>query len=286
MSATTSIKTGFALTLASSELGFNVHAGFLDALTGGVGIRPEYIGAVSSGSYVGGLYAAGFEPQAIHEILSRKEMTRSFLEWLAPLRGMGLLFNLQGHTGLIRGDKATTYLKQQLGEIRIEECTRAKLSLAVTNLTKGCLEIVRSGPLVDFIIASCSVPLVFQAKPIAGSFYCDGAVSDSSPIHHFLSDREVETILVHEVRHEPRSHPHTKPLTISGVFARSHQIITDRVLDLCLEHAGHVGKRVLVLTSIVPRHRWGKKGVSKHLFEAGRRTVLENEAEIRQLITL
>jgi hypothetical protein len=41
-----------------------------------------------------------------------------------------------------------------------------------------------------------------------------------------------------------------------------------------------------VLTSIVPRYRWGKKGVSKHLFEAGRRTVLENEAAIRQLLTL
>jgi len=283
MSANIPEKTGFALTLASSELGFNVHAGFLDALTGELGIRPEHIGAVSSGSYVGGLYAAGFEPMAIHEILSRKEMTRSFLEWLAPLRGMGLLFNLQGHTGLIRGDKATSYLKKQLGEIRIEECRQAKLSLAVTNLTKGCLEIVRTGSLVDFIIASCSVPLVFRAKPVNGSYYCDGAVSDSSPIHHFISDPGVKTILVHEVRHEPRSQPHTKPLTISGVFARSHQIITDRVLDLCMEHADHFGKRVLVLTSIVPRHRWGKKGVAKQLFEAGRNTVLENASQIRLL---
>jgi predicted acylesterase/phospholipase RssA len=286
MSANTPEKSGFALTLASSELGFNVHAGFLDALTGGLGIRPEHIGAVSSGSYVGGLYAAGFDPHAIHEILSRKEMARSFLEWLAPLRGMGLLFNLPGHTGLIRGDKAAAYLKKQLGEIRIEECNRAKLSLAVTNLTKGRSEIVRSGPLVEFIIASCSVPLVFRAKPIEGSFYCDGAVSDSSPFHHFIRDPGVETILVHEVRHEPRSQPHSKPLTISGVFARSHQIITDRVLDLCVEHADHVGKRVLILTSIVPRHRWGKKGVAKHLFEAGRRTVMDNESRIQQLMTL
>jgi predicted acylesterase/phospholipase RssA len=286
MSANTPEKTGFALTLASSELGFNVHAGFLDALTTGLGIRPEYVGAASSGSYVGGLYAAGLDPQSIHEILSRKEMTRSFLEWMIPIRGMGLLFNLPGHTGLIRGEKATSYLKKQLGEIRIEECRRAKLSLSVTNLTKGRPEIVCSGPLVEFIIASCSVPLVFRAKPIEGNFYCDGAVSDSSPIHHFINDPGVKTILVHEVRHEPRSQPHTKPLTISGVFARSHQIITDRVLDLCVENAGHVGKRVLVLTSIVPRHRWGKKGVAKQLFEAGRRTVLDNEAQIRQLMSL
>jgi NTE family protein len=280
MPADTPIKTGFALTLASSELGFNVHAGFLDALTEGLGIRPEFLGAASSGSYVGGLYAAGLNPKTIHEILSHKDMARSFLEWLIPIRGMGLLFNLPGHTGLIRGDKATAYLKKQLGEIRIEECRNAKLSLAVTNLTKGHSEIVRSGPLADFILASCSVPLVFRAKPIDGNFFCDGAVSDSSPIHHFLSDPGVHTILVHEVRHEPRHQSHTKPLTISGVFARSHQIISDRVLDLCLENAALVGKSALVLTSIVPRYRWGKKGVSKQLFEAGRRTILDNTAEI------
>lgn len=280
MPADTPIKTGFALTLASSELGFNVHAGFLDALTEGLGIRPEFLGAASSGSYVGGLYAAGLNPKTIHEILSHKDMARSFLEWFMPIRGMGLLFNLPGHTGLIRGDKASVYLKKQLGDIRIEECRHAKLSLAVTNLTKGRSEIVRSGPLADFILASCSVPMVFRAKPIDGNLYCDGAVSDSSPIHHFLSDPGVQTILVHEVRHEPRHQSHTKPLTISGVFARSHQIISDRVLDLSLENAALVGKRALVLTSIVPRYRWGKKGVSKQLFEAGRKTILDNTAEI------
>jgi len=284
MSVNASIKTGFALTLASSELGFNVHAGFLDALTEGMGIRPEHIGAVSSGSYVGGLYAAGIAPKTIHDIISHRDMAMSFLEWKIPLRGVSLLVNLPGQTGLIKGDRATAYLRKHLGDIRIEECKFAKLSLAVTNLTKGRLEIIRSGPLVNFILASCSVPLVFRGRSINGSLYCDGAVSDSSPFHHFIDDPDVNTILIHEVRHDFRSKEHTNPLTISGVFARSHQIISDRILDLCMEKAALVGKRVLLLTSIVPRYRWGKKGVSKHLFEVGRRTVLDNAAQIHQLL--
>jgi len=284
MSAKTTIQSGLALTLASSELGFNVHAGFLEALTEEMGIRPEQIGAASSGSYVGGLYAAGIAPKEIHGILSQRAMARSFLEWLGPLRGMGLLFNLPGHTGLIKGDKAEAYLRRHLGEMRIEECTAAKLSLAVTNLSKGRPEIVKSGPLVDFILASCSVPLVFRGKSINESLYCDGAVSDSSPFHHFLKDPDVHTVLVHEVRHDSRDQPHDKPLTISAVFGRSHQIISDRILDLCLENAALMGKRVLLLTSKVPRYRWGKKGVSKKLFESGRKTVLENAEQIRQLL--
>lgn len=280
MPTNTPVKKGLALTLASSELGFNVHAGFLHALTEAARIRPEHIGAASSGSYVGGLYAAGVAPMTIHEIVSKAEMARSFMEWLSPLRGMGLLFNLPGHTGLIKGNKATAYLKKHLGDIRIEECNHAKLSLAVTNLSKGRPEIISSGPLVNFILASCSVPLVFEARAINGSLYCDGAVSDASPFQHFLRDPSVHTIIIHEVRHAPRNQEHDKPLTISGVFARSHQIISDRIMDLCVENAAFEGKRVLLLTSIVPRYRWGKKGVSKQLFESGRKTVLDNSSKI------
>ena len=44
-----------ALTLASSELGFNVYTGFLNALPDDVGISPGHLGEVSSGAYVVGL---------------------------------------------------------------------------------------------------------------------------------------------------------------------------------------------------------------------------------------
>ena len=58
-----------ALTLASSKLGFNVHAGFLDGLLREAGLTPGHIGAASSGSYVGGLYAAGLSIEEIRVIL-------------------------------------------------------------------------------------------------------------------------------------------------------------------------------------------------------------------------
>ena len=145
--------TGLALTLASSELGFNVHAGFLDALTTEAGVFPGHVGAASSGSYVGGLYASGFSPVEIRKILSSKSMLRSFLECRAAVRCLGMLANIPGHNGLLSGHKVASYLTRFLGDRRIEECITTELSIAVTNLTKGRSEIIKSGPLVEFIVA-------------------------------------------------------------------------------------------------------------------------------------
>lgn len=275
-----------ALSLASSELGFNVHAGFIDALTSDAGIHPGHIGAASSGSYVGGLYSAGIPMSRICEMLASKEMQRSFLEWKGPLRGMGMLLNFSGYTGLLSGNKAVAFLKKHLGDRRIEDCTMAEFSLSVTNLSKGCSEMIHQGPLAEFIVASCSVPMLFRGRMIAGNFYCDGAISDSSPFHHFIHDPTIDRIVVHTVRHAERHHENRRPLTIAQVFGQSHQIITDRFLDLGLECAESKGKKVIVLTSIVPRFRWGKRGTAKLLFEAGRETVIKNIATIRDLMSL
>jgi NTE family protein len=274
-----------ALTLAASELGFHVHAGFLDALTKDAGISPAHIGAASSGSYVGGLFSAGFDPQNIHRMLSTWEMLKSVIEWKGPLRGIGMLMNIRGFTGLVSGRKLAAHLRKYIGNQQIEDCEAAELSLSVTNLSKGCPEIIRNGPLVEFIVASCSVPGLFKCQTISGQSYCDGAVSDSSPFHHFLEDPRVSQIMVHVVRHAERETQHAGPLTIAGVFGQSHQIITDRLLDISLECGRLKGKKVLVLTSVVPRYRWAKKGTPGILFEEGRKTVLKNLEQIHQAVS-
>jgi hypothetical protein len=274
-----------ALTLASSELGFNVHTGFLDALTHEVGISPGHLGAVSSGSYVGGLYASGFETQEIRGILSSKEMIKSVIELKSPLRGVGMLFNLSGFSGIISGRNFASHLKKYLGDRCIEDCKQPKLSLAVTNLNKGCHEIVTKGPLCDFIVASCSVPGLFKCQKIGRYEYCDGAVCDSAPFYHFLEDPNIQSILVHIVRHTNRYTEDPRPASIASVFGKSHQIITDRFMDLTLECAQCKGKKVTIITSTVPRFRWGQRESHEILFQSGRQSVLKNLDQIYEAIS-
>lgn len=262
--------------MASSHLGFHVHAGFLEALTAQAKIYPSHIGAASSGAFVGGLYAAGFSPAKIHEILTSPAMKRSFWEWRGPLRGFCMLANLVGFTGFLSGHKVATYLRSFLGKTRIEDPLRVELSLAVTNLTKGCSEIIRHGDLVDYIVASCAVPALFKGYEIDGNVYWDGAVADSAPFHQFLEDSTVDKILVHVITHRDRHATHQGLPTIARAFGQAHQIVTNRLLSLGVECAQLRGKKILVLTSEVPRYGFAEKGASTPLFEAGQQTILHH----------
>ncbi len=59
--------------------------------------------------------------------------------------------------------------------------------------------------------------------------------------------------------------------------------MADRFLDLGVECARLRGKRILVLTTSVPKYGFWQKGTAEPLFEAGRRTVEENLEAIRGL---
>lgn len=269
-----------AVCLASSHLGFQVHAGFLSGLEK-LGIRPPHISGASSGAYVGGLYAAGYSPEAIKDILSAPAMTRAFWEWRGPLRGLAMLVNLTGFTGFITGKNVSRYLEKFLNGLQIEECTRAELSIAVTNLTKSRAEIVRSGPLKEFIIASCAVPCIFRAFRIGGDLYWDGAISDSSPFNHLIADARIGTIVVHIVTHPDLPHG-GRARTIADALGRSHQIVTDRLLDLCIENGRRQGKRIIVLTSEVPHFRFGAAQSVDIFFAAGQATVAANKEVLQE----
>ncbi len=266
-----------AVCLSSSQLGFQVHAGFLSGLVG-IGICPRHISGASSGAFVGGLYAAGFSPEKIKDILSNRAMNQAFWEWRGPLRALAMLANLNGFTGFLTGKHVARYLGKFLGDLRIEDCPGAELTIAVTNLTQHCTEIVRSGPLKEFIIASCAVPCIFRAYRIGDNLYWDGAVADSSPLSHLISDPRIGTIVVHVVNHP--DHPADKRArTISDALGRSHQIITDRLLAIGVESGRRQGKRMVVLTSVVPRFRFGSPKSVDPFFSAGR-TLVENNRDV------
>ena len=147
-----------ALSFNSSFLGYFAHAGFLRALLAS-GVRPVAVGGASAGALVAGLFAAGIEPAEMLELFLSPELQTVFREPGAPWRGLATILNLPGHTGAIRGERAAALLRTKLGQRRIEECTAARLSLSVTNLTEARTEAVTSGPLADLILASGAFPV-------------------------------------------------------------------------------------------------------------------------------
>jgi len=148
------------------------HIGVLKALNE-LNIHPTIISGTSAGSIIGVLYAMGLSSQEMVNFVGHSSLWKFFrFEWSA-----GGLSNLN-------------YLKERLIQIGIPpnfEDLQKKLYVTATNLTKGKTEIFHEGPLLETILASCSIPLVFKPVIINGDRYADGGILNNLPASAIIS---------------------------------------------------------------------------------------------------
>lgn len=197
-------KTG--LVLSGGGLRGFAHAGVLKALNE-VGIFPDVLSGASAGTIVGALYADGYKPEEIYKIFANKS-TYKFLEFIVPNRGLLRM------TGLFK------MLLEQLRAKTFEDL-KIPLFITVTNLDDACVAYISQGDLAKFVIASCTIPFVFQPTAVNGVTYVDGGVLDNLPLAPIENDCEMLIgVNVNPILHE------TKHSSMLGV--------TDRVINIAL----------------------------------------------------
>lgn len=181
-------KTG--LVLSGGGLRGFAHAGVLKALNE-AGIFPDVLSGASAGSIVGALYADGYTPEEIFKIFANKS-TYKFLEFIVPNKGLVRM------TGLFK------ILLQSLRAKNFEDL-KIPLFMAVTNLDDACVAYISKGELAKYVIASCSIPVVFQPTAIDGITYVDGGVLDNLPLAPLENDCEMLIgVNVNPILHETR----------------------------------------------------------------------------------
>lgn len=152
------------------------HIGVLQALES-AGIIPGIISGASAGAMVGALYAEGFSPHQIFTLIENKTIY-SIIKMGLPNKGMMEL----------------AYFRKVLTE-NITHDSFEKLKkpfyIAVTNLNSGKCEIIGSGKLIDYVIASQSIPLVFKPQEIGDQLYIDGGVMNNLPVEPIRDQCEI-----------------------------------------------------------------------------------------------
>jgi NTE family protein len=83
--------------------------------------------------------------------------------------------------GLFRIDAFEDFMYKNLRAKTFEEL-RIPLRIVATDLDKGRSVVFDKGNLIDPIVASCSVPLLFTPKRINGVHYVDGGVLKNFPV--------------------------------------------------------------------------------------------------------
>ncbi len=265
--------SGIALCLNSSFLGYYAHAGFLEAFAN-LGGRPIAVSGASAGGFVAGLYGGGMNPADIVGVALSPELRRAFFEWRGFGRGFHTMLNRAGHFGVIRADKVVALLRRHIGDRRIEECS-PRLSLAITNLSAGSSEIVTSGPLADFIVATCAFPILFTAREIGGQLYWDGGIANPVPFGHWADDPDIGTIVIHQVSHagETAARAKDRALNVSNAVNLSHQLMCEDLVRAQVDRVERAGKRLIFLRTNTPRPRLLRANSWPALVEMGRQTV-------------
>ncbi len=153
------------------------HVGLLQALIE-EGLAPSRITGTSAGAIVGVLYAAGLSVEQIMDFVRHSSVFK-LIKVGIPLMGLTKLDYLRG--------QLTTLLP-----VKTFEELNIPLQIGITNLNTGKLEIRSSGPLIEVIVAACSIPFVFKPVEMDGNLYVDGGVMNNLP----LGDLCVETDFV------------------------------------------------------------------------------------------
>lgn len=143
------------------------HIGFLRALEE-VGVKPDFITGSSMGAVVGAAYAAG---------LSVEEIKKAAFS----LRVLDLLSFTGKRSGVSSTKKMRELLIKYIGDIQFKDLKIPFRCYAVDMISQQLVEF-SSGSLIDAVVASSSIPVVFSPLEKNGMRLIDGGILERVPV--------------------------------------------------------------------------------------------------------
>jgi len=140
-------------------------------------IPVDIIVGSSVGAVIASLWAAGFSSAEILEIVAR--------EFKAPKHIWGLLDFTFPHKGFIRGRKLCNFLRKYLDDKTFYDL-RMPLKIIASDVKNKEPKIFDRGPLVEAIMASCTMPGVFTPFKLKETMLFDGGVTSPLPTEPLL----------------------------------------------------------------------------------------------------
>ncbi|MCC6816888.1 MAG: patatin-like phospholipase family protein [Saprospiraceae bacterium] len=157
-------KIGLCLSGGGSRGSF--HIGVIQALKE-ENINPVIISGTSAGALTACLFGSGLEPKDLLDFAIHTKWFHFLDTHLPP-------------AGLIDIQKLKQLIESAIS-IRTFEELKIPIITTATNLYSGTLEYFKNGPLVDPVIASCAIPIVFNPVTIEDSTYLDGGILMNLP---------------------------------------------------------------------------------------------------------
>lgn len=143
------------------------HLGILQALNE-AGIYPDIISGSSAGALAGAFYCDGYSPQEVLKIMNNQ----SRYIYLRPAVPRDGLLQISGIEKILRDNLQS----------RTFEELKIPLIVAATDINNGKAVYFSKGLLIDPLIASSSIPVLFKPVTIGENAFVDGGVLDILPV--------------------------------------------------------------------------------------------------------
>jgi NTE family protein len=161
-----------------------MQAGMLRALTE-VGLAPDLVAGTSVGSVNGAMLALGGTgtTDRLHRIWHQMTRDRVF-----PGGMFSMVRTLrEGRTHLFPNTGLAAVIAEHLGPDTAFEDLVLPLGVVATKVDTGEALLIRSGPLLPALLASCAVPGIYPAVEHAGTLLYDGGLVANVPMRQALS---------------------------------------------------------------------------------------------------
>ncbi len=197
-------KIGICLS-GGGALGY-AHIGALQALEE-AGIKPDYISGTSMGSIVGVLYAAGYSPLEILDMVKKEKTYR-----------LGSIFKLDltRFTGYSKQTKLEKILNKYIPYNNFDSLDIKFCTCCIDFRNNKVLLTNKGEHLKEFTIASASIPVLFENYVIEGIEYVDGGLRNNFPIEPLIEDKCDVIIGINVINFTP------SPCTVSKKEATYH----------------------------------------------------------------
>lgn len=220
------------------------HLGVLKALEE-FGVIINKVSGTSAGSIVGAFYAAGYKPEEIYTIISNTGIFKS----VRPAWSW---------TGFLSLDGFRDVLKKYLPENSFE-ALRLPLTIAATEIRLGKVVYFSEGELITPIIASSSIPALFNPVAFNNQVFIDGGIMDNFPVRPLVGNCD----FIIGVHTNPISHK----LDIKNV-----KEVTERSLLMAINVNSSVSKtfcNVMIEPPELGNYSTLDLGKAKEIFEIG-----------------
>lgn len=217
------------------------HIGVLDVLYKS-DLSPDVVVGTSMGAVIGGLFAAGFTPGKLKEMMEELSLD-NFIERpnlpFLPKKPYGIIdfFLLETYRARLqkklshdKEDKIEKHLRSTVGDICIEDLP-LKFACNAVDLVSGKEIVFREGKLYKALRATISLPVVFEPLRMDGMLLVDGGVLNNAPVETARGLGVDQTVLVDI--HRPLKEVSTQE--IKNTFQLIQRMVETMAADITAE---------------------------------------------------